>query len=330
MKKIIGILKTRNEGDIIESFCRYNLTFCDAILVYEGKRSFDSTREILEKIVDEGLPVYLLDDVGNTESKNILAIKAIEEFGADLVVVLDTDEFLYHTDGINPRKALEELKEDVEYQIPWRTYVYQGEPKNPDVFMPSNFTHYRNPLLDRLKKAVMSKYLLQKSQVRFSAGGHYLESTQEYRETKTVVNPSKLVYAHFPVRSKSQIMLKAIPNWINKWKPPFPARKGQGFQVGLLYDEIKKSGDLSHEKIMQHSIEYSVREAVLKDIWPKIKNNLIIEGSMDVSYCADKLILRYTKPRKDAGKNLMRAVLKEVDTTIEALVNIIDESGIEI
>ena len=57
MKKIIATANVLNESDIIESFCRYTLTYCDALLISERNRSEDNTREIIEKLIDEGLPV---------------------------------------------------------------------------------------------------------------------------------------------------------------------------------------------------------------------------------------------------------------------------------
>jgi hypothetical protein len=169
MKKIIAVTPVRDESDIIESFCRYNLTYCDGMMIYE-RGSTDNTNEIIRKLIAEGLPIYLEDnpdvvfDTGNGSVKNPMAYRAINEYGADLVIPLDADEFLYHTDGINPRETLEALREDVEYQALWRTYVYEKEPDIELGFMPNNFTHYRNPALECHNKAFMSKFLIKEKQ----------------------------------------------------------------------------------------------------------------------------------------------------------------------
>jgi len=56
MKKIFVVLATKNESDIIESYCRYNLTFCDGMIIYE-RQSSDNTNEIIRKLIAEGLPI---------------------------------------------------------------------------------------------------------------------------------------------------------------------------------------------------------------------------------------------------------------------------------
>jgi len=182
---------------------------------------------------------------------------AIEEYDADLIVPLDADEFLYHIDGKNPREVLEELKEYIEYQIPWRTYVYEKEPDIELGFMPNNFTHYRNPSLDCYCKTLVSKLLIKEKLADFAAGCHSLKYPKEYQGPVNIEKPTKLVYAHFPLRSKAQLMNKVIPNWIYKWKVPFPIREKAGFHLGNLVccKYIKNfgnpSGHVQHFKIIK-------------------------------------------------------------------------------
>jgi len=229
MKKIFAITTVRNEGDIIESFCRYNLTYCDGLLLYE-RESSDNTRAIIEKLIAEGLPIILEYDPSIVYSENrdlidIMAQRVIDEFGADLVVPLDADEFLYHIDGINPRETLEGLREDVEYRALWRTYIYEKEPTVELGFLPNNFTHYRNPTLELHTKVLVGRPLINEKRASIAPGKHFLTYPNGGNtETVTVEKLPNLVYAHFPLRSKPQIMSKSIPNWIHKWKTPFPIR----------------------------------------------------------------------------------------------------------
>jgi len=335
MKKIFGVLVARNENDIIESFLRYNLTYLDGMLVYENKRSVDDTREIIEKIIKEGLPVYftdyLADDFGNNlyDLANVMAKIAIDEYGADLIVRLDTDEFLYHIDGINPRGTLEALREDIEYQIPWRTYVYEKEPDIKLGFMPNNFTQYRNPALEAAQghagTTIASKYLIQEKKSAFGVGAHWLQYPDEYRGSVQIENPEKLVCAHFPIRSKAQILKRTVPNWITKWcvSSNFPRHLREGkHQLGLLYNDLKEDGEITPDKMNQQSLEYSVRNVIsnlsandLKRIEKELGDNLTVYGPMDVSICADKLKLRYTRYKED-NKYFLRATLKEIDKTV--------------
>ena len=56
--KIIAITMVKNEMDVIESFVRHTLTFADELIVCEH-RSSDATREILESLRAEGLPMEI-------------------------------------------------------------------------------------------------------------------------------------------------------------------------------------------------------------------------------------------------------------------------------
>jgi len=321
MKKIVTITNVKNESDIIESFCRYNLTYCDCMLIYENNKSRDNTREIIQKLIDEGLPIFFADEA---EVKRYVAAKteiaklAVSKYNADLIIPLDADEFLTHTSGINPRDALEALHEDVEYQAPWRTYVYEKDPDIELGFLPNNFTHYRNPALEVSNKAIASRALIIEKQASFTPGAHFLEYPYEKRGTTPVEVHPELRFSHFPLRSKIQAMNKAVPNWICKWREPFPVREGNAFQLGIIWDELKENGEISQERIRQFSLEFSVMEHDLAEIMPKIVNNLTIEGKMETAFCLDKLHLRYTD-YKEAEKTFIRSSLTEFELTLASL-----------
>lgn len=348
MKKIIATLKTKNEKDIIESFCRYNLTYCDELIIYE-RGSSDNTNRIIKKLIEEGLPIYLYDDPAVVlppfEKGNVnddMAYKAINEYGADLVIPLDTDEFIYHIDGENPRKALEALCENVEYQMLWRTYVYEREPDISLGFFPNNFTYYRNPemennkLYERHKKVVLSKYLMQEKHAKFARGTHFLVIPEEYRHQVKIEIHDKIVFAHFPVRSKAQIMKKGILNWLylwgNKRRPHYMHRDiFDLYQIGVLFNKIKEHGELDFSQIKNISLEYAMlidyntndeynlfTEAELDKIKNDLGDNLLIEGPMDVSFCDDKIELKYTDYDENNEK-FIQNILKELDSTVTIL-----------
>ena len=143
----------------------------------------------------------------------------------------------------------------MEYQALWRTYVYQNEPEIEKGFLPNNFTHYRNPEMENPKryelhkKVIASKYLLNEKQAVFSYGSHFLIYPHEYHNNVKKEIHDKLVFAHFPVRSKAQILKKAVPNWIHKWKMnPLMARNRDefdAFQLSVLFNELRDSGEMT-------------------------------------------------------------------------------------
>ncbi len=321
MKKIIGLTKVRNESDIIESFCRYNLTYCDSMLVYDTG-SLDNTREIIQSMIDEGLAIHFADDIKSLSLPlldifNAMAIKAIDEYGADLIVRLDADEFLYHTDAVNPRAELENLNEKVEYQAPWRTYTYMPDSGGRKDFLPNSFTHYRNPLLETFNKTIASKYLLKDKQAKYAPGGHSMIYPEKFHNDIAVEKPEKLVFAHFPLRSKAQLMTKSIPGWIDTLKLPKATRKGMALQWELLFNEFRDRGDISEEKIKHHSIVYGLHENTMKSILTEIGDRLTVQEPMDVSFCADKVRLRYTDYKADQ-QILIRTALTSFESALYA------------
>ena len=360
MKKIIAVAKVLNESDIIESFVRYNLTYCDGILIYEGNRSFDNTAGIIRNLMSEGLPVYSADNIADKGSlrdvKDYLSLhvamahKAIGEYGADLVVPLDADEFLYQIDGVNPREALEAMSEDVEYQAIWRTYVYEKEPDIKLGFLPNNFTRYRNPEMespdryDRHKKVIVSKYLLKDKQATVAPGSHFLVYPEEHKNKVKTELHNKLVFAHFPVRSKVQIMRKVIPNWIFNWTRPhrMPRDLLDVIQTGLPFNGIRDSGEMTSDEIRLFSLEYAMfldhsktddRVFFSREDIDKLKSDLGVDltvlGLMNISFCAEKLDLRYTDYSED-NRTFIRATLTEIDKAVTYLSSESDDRARQI
>jgi len=353
MKKIFVVLAARNESDIIESYCRYNLTFCDGMIIYE-RQSSDNTNEIIRKLIAEGLPIYLYDDpnvvLGPFKEGTVvdaMAYRAINEYDADLVLPLDTDEFLYHIDGINPRGTLETLREDVEYQALWRTYVYEKEPDIKLGFMPNNFTQYRNPALEdpnryeRHKKVIASRYLVKNNHATFIGGSHFLEYPEKYQDSVKIEILKKIVFAHFPIRSKAQVMRKVIPNWIYKWRMLNRALRSDLdlFQLGVLFNEIRDNGDITLDNIKQYSINYAMMldydknnkksifsKEELENIKNKLGKDLLITDIMKTSFCSDKLNLRYTDYNENSNV-FMRATLTEIDKAVTFLSAESDEKS---
>ena len=348
MKTIFTIARVKDESDIIESFCRYNLTYCDGMMIYDNG-SFDNTKEIIQNMMDEGLPIYwahdALEKYPGRQLRVAMSMIAFDEHSADLIVPLDADEFLCHVDGINPRKALEAMCENIEYHALWRTYVYEKEPDISLGFMPNNFTHYRNPVMespekyDRHKKVIVSRYLLTEKQARFIEGAHFLVYPDEHRNTGNIELNDKIVFAHFPIRSKSHIMRKVIPNWIHKWSLSERSSRDilDVLQLGVLFNHLKRAGEAPAEELQRYSLEYALfadfdmrknghifysREDI-DNLKNDLGSNLTVAGALNTSFCSDKLSLRYTDFRED-NKAFIRAVLKEVD---DAVMNLSSESN---
>jgi hypothetical protein len=95
--RVVAFSRARNEADIIEAFVRHNLAYADAMIMLDHG-STDATPQILRQLVEEGLPLHLVHDpaLGHRQvvQANQLMHRAVEEFDADWVLCLDSDEFI--------------------------------------------------------------------------------------------------------------------------------------------------------------------------------------------------------------------------------------------
>lgn len=140
-KKIIfTVSMVKNEADIIETFVRYHLAIVDGMAILDNC-STDGTTQILEKLAQEGLPVYLVKDTDTAyrqaEKTTKLLYDTIEQYHPDVVIPLDSDEFIFAPDGDNPRRYLKNLREDTLYF--WDVYDFSPLRKNAK-FALENFT----------------------------------------------------------------------------------------------------------------------------------------------------------------------------------------------
>jgi hypothetical protein len=360
MKKIFVVSHVKDEADIIESFLRYNLCYSDGIIINEGNRSSDKTIEIIDKLIEEGLPIHRFDDIDGgrdlhvdkndyggiyDKAKHTLARHAVDCFGADLVLALDADEFLYHIDGINPRDALEAMDEDIEYRLNWRSYIYQHEPEASKGFMPDNYTNYRNPALEPGKgsfagTALISKKLMLEKDAYLSSGAHNLVYPPRHWNTVGLYYHSKLVCAHYPIRSKAQVMLMSVPRWMKVQQTTLVSirEKNDKWPQGMVFNELRDTGDISHDSIFKFSLEYGIQivethisTEELEAIKKELGENLTIYGPMDVSFCEDKLILKYTASLPgDDRKVFLRAVLGQIDQTVTNYIELCDRMSKQI
>ena len=141
MNSIVIVSMVRNEADVIESFVRHHLAVVDAIEIVDHA-STDGTFEILEKLCAEGLPLTVLryDGVAQVQAELLTQCMAQAfEAGADLVLPLDGDEFLWPEAGGSMaavRAALCALSPAAVYELSWvRCALVQPE-EGENVFLP--------------------------------------------------------------------------------------------------------------------------------------------------------------------------------------------------
>jgi len=252
---IVGFSMVRNEEDVIEQFVRQNLYYINLLCVLDNS-SVDNTRNILKALQHEGLPLIIIDDPNPAyvQAEKITRIlKHIEiTLFPDFIVPLDADEFI----KCKSRKIfLEEL-----YSIPsfgkgfinWQTYIV---PLNNNDSPPSDviklMTRRRRVERPEYKKVILRLDGELLFDVHFKQGNHDIDGINYCAELDNI----KL--AHFPVRSKKQLIEKSITGWMAYLlKSPNARYEGQGVQWLEIFDKVKNDIEFDYESLLKFSVNY--------------------------------------------------------------------------
>ena len=125
--RLVGLGTVKDECDVIEQFVRHNLTLLDALVLVDNGSS-DGTREILEALRNEELPLVIIDDplMGHIQAERLTALlhgvgPAVDP---DAVFFLDADEFILASSRSALEEAIVSLPTGVAGLLGWTTYLY--------------------------------------------------------------------------------------------------------------------------------------------------------------------------------------------------------------
>lgn len=294
--KIISVTQVKNESDIIESFIRYHINIFDEMIILDNG-SADETVFIIHKLIDENLPLKLIKPGDFYHSQNIkltsLINMAVNEYGADIVLPLDVDEFIISKNPINPRELIETLSQEHYYLVKWITYIPTPQDNYNIKFIPKRITHTRDENLEEFYKVIVPKDIVNMYDVKLSKGNHDL-IFNNVDKSKLVKKNLDLNIAHFPLRSKQQCISKIANGWpntvaVNVDNQPW------SFHWKILFDEIKENNDITLEDLEYYSKNYALKEQ-LDNI--EIKNN-----PMNLDFCKN------TEIKYDFKYNYLRNIL---------------------
>ncbi|MGP1586606.1 MAG: glycosyltransferase family 2 protein [Schwartzia sp. (in: firmicutes)] len=216
MNRIVAISMVKNEADIIECFVRHALTFADAMIVAD-QESFDDTGQILANLAAEGLPLTVrqIHRTGHIQEEvmNTLLAEAITDFGADIVVPLDADEFLVNTDTPEScRKILQGLSRDALYSVRWRRY----EPLGGEGAFSLTGGCRRAKGDEAVGKVVVGAVVTEVRPFHLAQGQHFAhwQVGQGWAPIPLAAAPPFHI-AHFHWRSPAQFAAKVAVGWLN-------------------------------------------------------------------------------------------------------------------
>ncbi len=128
---LVGLGGVKNECDVIEQFVRHHLALLD-VLVLIDNGSADGTREILEALCNEGLPLIVVDDplMENIQAERMTALLHCvgPATDPDAVFILDADEFIIAPSRHALEEAIAVLPQGVAGLLGWTTYLYAPPP----------------------------------------------------------------------------------------------------------------------------------------------------------------------------------------------------------
>lgn len=308
MKKIVITTSPRYEADLIESFCRHSLRFADMILVNVGVDHTDNTLEILHALKREGLNLEFYDPRGMPLEQCPLDMvrQAFTQYGADLVLPFDPDEFLFHVDGLNPRDELEKTPEDKQTLFEWETFVYSKEPDDDKRILSSYFHERRQLEPHPTFKTSIHKNFFFKHKPDLVEGRH--KFIMAGTELSLPSQPSeKLRLAHYPLRGIGQAMSKVLTGRLYYISRRYSDK--HGFQWIDIYESIKKTGSISREEMRSFSLYYGVR--------PEDRDKFTLKNEvLPVKYAAEPE-LKYTSY---AQSNSHERILKDILVRTEEIV----------
>lgn len=297
--KLWSFTTVKNEEDIIESFVRYNMNILDGMIISDNY-STDNTLTILKQLKNEGYNIDIIEDKNKTfdqvKRKNELLNYTYKKYNPDFTFPLDADEFIFTNNKGNPRKIIEKLDTKTLYRYKMKYYVLSGKEKE-GLFVPHRINNLRliEESEDYNYKCIVPKKI-DIDKVYLAMGAHTIFNESGKEIPSNMLN--NLFIAHFPVRSKYQIMMKVILGRLNNAR--FNSRKdGNGFHQYAIIDEIIKEGTIEDKTLINISQYYSIKNHNLK-----IKTNI---KPLNTDFC-ENIAIKYTKNSND-NKVLSNALI---------------------
>ena len=307
--KICTFTTVKDEEDIIESFVRYHLNIVDKMIISDNC-SNDNTLNILKKLKNEGLDIDILEDHNqyfdqNKKRKELLEY-TIDNYKPDFIFPIDADEFISCNSNKNPRDIIEKLDKNLLYSYKMINFIINDEDDEKELFVPKRMKYRRVESSNEgytfksfFPSNIYNKYFVMNMGCH---SAYYEDGTK--MNSKTI---NDLFLAHYPVRSKKQIMNKVIIGRLNN-SSLHSRKEGHGFHQYKILDEIIKEGTLSNDTLYDISRNYGIKQDVANE------SNIIKEQN-NTSFCKS-IKIKYYEPK---NSNLLSNTIKASETIIDKM-----------
>jgi hypothetical protein len=256
--RIVGITLAKNEEDIIEVFVRYNLCHLDALVISDNS-SCDKTRKILTRLIEENLPIVVIDDPAvqrNQSEKTTHLLQSVaEEFQPDWIIPLDADEFLVPEKNQPLADILGSVPGGHVARMPWKSYV-PAPSDDQNIINPLKRIRHRREVEDPVwyKVAIPSSIFSDRSLI-IDTGNHSVHSSV-YGRTYPEIELDMLKLAHYPIRTAEQIVGKAFIGWLANLCDSNRIQ-GNSFHQEEMFHRFLDNPAPSEEELQQIGLSYS-------------------------------------------------------------------------
>ena len=257
---VAGLARVKNEADVIEAFVRHHTALLDHVVVVDNA-SADGTRNILDALVEEGLPITVLDDATfvyrQSEIMTFLTRAAFAELGCERLFLLDADEFLIADAGRTLDRgaldaALGRLAWETHGTVPWVTYVPTGA-DDPEQTEPlSRIVHRRVREAVVHQKLAVSASFLRDPDAVVEQGNHAVSGRPSAATADALPG---VALAHFPARSMQQLASKVLVGW-NAYLAMGYGDAGLAKQWQYAYEAVMQRGGMSAQMYLKLAAGY--------------------------------------------------------------------------
>lgn len=262
MQKVAGLAMVRNEADIIEAFVRYNLKVLDELIIVLHS-PLDETTEIVEKLRAEGLPVVIKHNrelgFDKAEWMNKVARELLQSKRVDFLFMLDADEFIKCPSRAYLDDAIAAIPAGATAAVKWESYVPSSDDDSTERNVLKRIQHRVADEINRVCKVTVCKRFADDPALSIADGNHaVVRGRGEHLRPVPHVLFRGISLAHFPVRSESQLVSKALIGVWSRWVENGRVDKSMLISNHWLrfYQELTAPGHVAKRELGDFAVNY--------------------------------------------------------------------------